>query len=272
MPSGSASPRPSTGVPYLEPSVTSPTGGCGHFGFDDGEVGGYWSLGSEAPGCTGTNSFSNATIGDAYANETGHGGEGAGAYFFVGGPGIDPAYNGTVSEAYHWGVEQADALESEYVGHSDIVSSGLPVMLDAETRQGYDGWTHLYKDCSGTPTTPGPSAAVDRAVLNGMFQTLEPSYHVIVYSDPIGSWAAIFGSSTSGNIPNTSEWTAYAGKLCSNYAPLEWTQTYKTCGGTNSAQFFGGVTTSSSCAAMWQWDEGAEDYDQMDTTQLFACS
>ena len=36
-----------------------------------------------------------------------HRGIGVGVYWFMGGPGVDPHYNGTAAEAYAWGAAQA---------------------------------------------------------------------------------------------------------------------------------------------------------------------
>src|SRR5215472_18817243 len=36
-----------------------------------------------------------------------HKGIGTGVYYFMGGPGVDPDYNGTTGEAYAWGEQQA---------------------------------------------------------------------------------------------------------------------------------------------------------------------
>jgi hypothetical protein len=41
-------------------------------------------------------------VGDAY-----HRGIGDGVYWFIGGPGVDPHYNGTAAEASAWGARQA---------------------------------------------------------------------------------------------------------------------------------------------------------------------
>ena len=43
----------------------------------------------------------------ANADFADHLGVGTGVYYFMGGPGVDPHYNGTTAEAYAWGEDQA---------------------------------------------------------------------------------------------------------------------------------------------------------------------
>src|SRR5260370_42453436 len=51
--------------------------------------------------------FSSANAAQAHTNFTKyHTGVGDGAYWFMGGPGVDPNWNGSASEAYNWGARQ----------------------------------------------------------------------------------------------------------------------------------------------------------------------
>jgi len=62
-------------------------------------------------GCSGQEHFiaySSTNAAQAHTNfVTYHKGVGRGAYWFMGGPGVDPHYNGTTSEARAWGARQA---------------------------------------------------------------------------------------------------------------------------------------------------------------------
>jgi hypothetical protein len=86
-----------------------------------------------------------------------------------------------------------------------------------------------------------------------------------VYSSP-GIWASIFGTGSAASIPNTYEWT-YVGDTSSlAHHPSGWCLSgTRTC-----AQFFGGVTSASKYAVMWQWSggggtfNGVGDFDQID--------
>jgi hypothetical protein len=74
-----------------------------------------------------------------------------------------------------------------------------------------------------------------------------------VYSSA-GIWASIFGTGTDSLIPHTYEWTYepettnYAGA-----APYGWCLDH---GAGPCAQFFGGQTSASPYALMWQWSGG----------------
>src|SRR5579872_6603113 len=65
----------------------------------------YWQ------GCSGQEHFiaySSTNAAQAHTNfVTYHKGVGRGAYWFMGGPGVDPHYNGTQAEAVSWGAQQA---------------------------------------------------------------------------------------------------------------------------------------------------------------------
>ena len=89
-----------------------------------------------------------------------------------------------------------------------------------------------------------------------------------VYSAP-SIWAGIFGTGSAASIPHTREWT-YTGDTSSlSHHPASWClRNTSTC-----AHFFGGVTTSSQYAVMWQWsggggtDNGYGDFDQIDASR-----
>jgi hypothetical protein len=76
-----------------------------------GRYGGYFGMIGNWANLTGCHkivvwSASNATAANLNYS-TYHLRVGTGAYYFMGGPGVDPKYNGTSSEAYAWGGRQA---------------------------------------------------------------------------------------------------------------------------------------------------------------------
>ncbi|MGH3185629.1 MAG: hypothetical protein ACRDOE_27515, partial [Streptosporangiaceae bacterium] len=134
-----------------------------------------------------------------------------------------------------------------------------------------NGWNNVYTSpCSGVIRTRGVSAAVDRAEFNGYaaYITAHSSYKVGVYSEP-GVWASIFGTGSAASIPNTYEWTYEPETASLSNAPFGWCLKSGGC-----AQFFGGVTSSSKYALMWQWSGGGGvrngfgDFDQIDGARL----
>jgi hypothetical protein len=102
------------------------------------------------------------------------------------------------------------------------------------------------------PKTYGIPPAVDRADLNGFAGCLtgHSSCQAGVYSAP-GIWAQIFGTGTDASLPSTCEWTyePFASSLpppsgsCLSGTPA-------------CASFFGGQTSASKYALMWQWSGG----------------
>jgi hypothetical protein len=205
-----------------------------------------------------------------------HDGIGTGAYWYMGGPGVDPHYNGTTTEASNWGAAQAaDALTAMKrstitypVVWADIELPGIEPALD-------NGWNSVYSSpCSEHVIHSTVPAAVDRAEFNGFanYITAHSTYKVGVYSSaPV--WNSIFGTGSSGSIPNTYEWT-YLPETSSVTFSTEPTgfclHDSKTC-----AQFFGGQTSSSKYALMWQWSGGGgitnkygTDFDQIDTARM----
>jgi hypothetical protein len=187
-----------------------------------------------------------------------HKGVGYGAYWFMGGPGVDPHYNGTTSEASAWGAAQAARALSDIANGGGI---NYPVVwMDVElpgiTPAPDNGWNNVYTSaCSGVIRTSGIPAAVDRADFNGFanYIAAHSSYKVGVYSTA-SVWTSIFGTGTDSRIPNTYEWT-YEPET-TNYSgayPYGWCLSH---GSGPCAQFFGGQTSSSPYALMWQWSGG----------------
>ncbi len=204
-----------------------------------------------------------------------HKGIGTGVYWFMGGPGVDPHYNGTASEAYAWGQQQA-ARTLYDIGHVHVT---YPVVfMDVEipgkapnyTPAFDNGWNNVYTSaCSGVIKQSGIAAAVDRADINGFaaYLTTHSSYKAGVYSAP-SVWTSIFGTGAASLIPNTYEWTYVPATSSLSNAPHGWCLKSGGC-----AQFFGGQTSSSKYALMWQWSggggirNGVGDFDQIDANR-----
>jgi hypothetical protein len=204
-----------------------------------------------------------------------HEGIGTGVYWFMGGPGVDPHYNGTTREASAWGAAQAARTLADIRNERTPVTYPV-VFMDIEipghapsfTPAEDNGWNTVYTSaCSGRVKTRHIAASVDRAEFNGYasYLTAHSKDKVGVYSEA-GIWASIFGTGSAASIPNTYEWT-YAGDTSSlSRHPAGWCLSgTKTC-----AQFFGGVTAASKYAVMWQWTggggtfNGIGDLDQID--------
>jgi hypothetical protein len=219
--------------------------------------------------------WSAANSAQANANYALHQGIGTGVYYFMGGPGVDPHYNGTTAEAYDWGEIQAGRALSDAaklhvtypVIWADIELPGGP---SDYTPAADNGWNSVYTSpCSTVVKSVGVAASVDRADFNGFaaYITAHSSYKVGVYSAP-DIWASIFGTGSASLIPNTYEWTYESFTSSLAHPPSGWCLTgsaSSTC-----ASFFGGQTSGSPYALAWQWsggggsDNGVGDFDQID--------
>src|SRR5579859_14757 len=249
--------------PYHEPAIGGDYGG--YIGMT-----GNWAY---RLGCHGRIAFSNTNAAQAYTNfTTYHMGIGTGVYWFMGGPGVDPHYNGTTTEAYNFGAEQA----SWTLGDVAHLKLNYPVIFEDVEIPGIapapdNGWNSVYTSpCSGRVRIGSISPGVDRADFNGFatYITSHSSYKVGVYSAP-GIWESIFGTGPDSLIPNTYEWT-YTGDTSSlAHVPYGWClQGTTTCAG-----FFGGQNSGSKYALMWQWSGGGGtyngygDFDQIDANR-----
>ncbi len=226
-------------------------------------------------GCSGQEHFlaySATNAAQARTNKTKYGrGVGNGAYWFMGGPGVDPHYNGTTAEASAWGAAQAARTLSDISGGITYPVIWMDVELPGITPAPDNGWNNVYTSpCSGVIRIHGVSAAVDRAEFNGFanYVAAHSAYKVGVYSEP-GVWASIFGTGSASLIPNTYEWTYEPETTNFGNAPFGWCLKSGGC-----AQFFGGQTSSSKYALMWQWSggggvsNGVGDFDQIDGARL----
>jgi hypothetical protein len=260
-------PMPVTGHgPYAEPVLGSGYGG--YMG-----MAGNWA---RMEGCSTGNflAWSSANSAQANANFTKyHIGVGTGVYWYMGGPGVDPHWNGTAAEAASWGRQQAAwalaAMKKLAVTYpvvwADIEFPGIAPAFD-------NGWNKVYTSpCSGVVKFLHTPTSVDRAEFNGFagYISSHSTYKVGVYSAPV-VWNSIFAGSRDGLIPNTYEWTYLPETSHVSYAPTGW------CLGHSAgcAQFFGGQTSASKYALMWQWSggggitNGIGDFDQIDVARM----
>jgi hypothetical protein len=249
--------------PYREPGIGGAYGG--YIGMT-----GSWSSWLGCHG--GFLAWSSANSAQADRNYATYGqGIGTAVYWFMGGPGVDPGYNGTQAEAAAWGARQAARtlanMAKEHVTYPvvfmDIELPGVAPAFD-------NGWDDVYTSpCSGVVKHHGVPAVLARADFNGFFNyvSAHSSYKVGVYSNA-ATWTQIFGTGAAGAIPHTYEWTYEPETAHLSDAPRGWCLKSGGC-----AQFFGGVTSSSARALMWQWSGGGGvrnaigDLDQIDATR-----
>jgi len=253
-------------APYHEPV----TGG-GYGGYIG--MAGNWA---RTEGCRTGNflAWSSANSAQANTNFTKyHIGVGTGVYWYMGGPGVDPRWNGTAAEASRWGAQQAawalTAMKSRAVTYP-VVWEDIEVPEIAPAPD--NGWNSVYSSpCSGRVVQGFVPVNVDRAEFNGFaaYITTHSTYKVGVYSSP-QVWSSIFGGGKASLIPNTYEWTYWTETSNLSDAPAGWCLR----GGAGCAQFFGGQTASSKYALMWQWSGGGGvtnghgDFDQIDVARL----
>ncbi len=251
-------------APYREPVIGGAYGG--YIGML-----GNWS---HREGCGGIVVWSSSNSRQANTNFlTYHKGIGTGGYWFMAGPGVDPRYNGTTSEAYAWGKKQA----AWTLSNTSSVHLTYPVVFMDIEIPGYapsytpaydNGWNSVYTSpCSGKVKISYIRPAVDRADFNGFANYLasHSAYRAGVYSAP-DIWRSIFGSGAASLIPNTYEWTYQSFTSSLRHHPYGWCLS----GTTTCARFFGGQARSSKYALMWQWsggggsNNGYGDFDQID--------
>jgi hypothetical protein len=225
-------------------------------------------------GCSGKEhfiAFSPANAAQAHTSYvTYHRGVGVGAYWFMGGPGVDPRYNGTAAEASAWGARQAArALADIANGAFDYKVVWMDVELPGIGPAPDNGWNSVYTSpCSGVVKQSSVPVPLDRADFNGFaaYVAAHSAYKAGVYSSA-GIWTSIFGTGSAASIPGTYEWTYEPETTNFGSAPYGWCLNH---GRGPCAQFFGGQTSSSRYALMWQWSggggvsNGVGDFDQID--------
>ena len=220
--------------------------------------------------------YSATNAAQARTNFTKYGaGVGFGVYWFMGGPGVDPHYNGTAAEATSWGAQQAarTLVDIANVGGINYRVVWADIELPGISPAPDNGWNNVYtSSCSGRVKQSYIPASVDRAEFNGYasYITAHSSYKVGVYSSA-SVWSSIFGTGSAAAIPNTYEWTYEPETASLGSAPYGWCLNH---GSGSCAQFFGGQTNSSRYALMWQWSggggvrNGIGDFDQIDGARM----
>jgi hypothetical protein len=244
-----------------------------------GNYGGYIGMAgnwARVEGCKTGNFLAWSSANSAQANtdySKYHIGIGTGVYWYMGGPGVDPHGNGTAAEASRWGAQQAaDALAAMKSLHVTYPVVWADIELPGIRPAPDNGWNNWYTSpCSGVVRVRHVLASVDRAEFNGFasYITTHSAYKVGVYSAP-SVWTSIFGTGTASLIPNTYEWTYWPETPNLKQYPAGW------ClhGTSTCALFFGGQTSSSKYALMWQWSGGGGvrnaygDFDQIDVARM----
>src|ERR1700733_831084 len=129
-------------------------------------------------GCSGQEhflAFSAANSAQAHTNYVSyHTGVGSSAYWFMGGPGVDPHYNGTAAEASSWGAQQAARALSDIAGsHFDYKVVWMDIELPGDTPAPDNGWNSVYTSpCSGEVRQSSVPAAKDRGGFHGFYDYL----------------------------------------------------------------------------------------------------
>src|SRR6059058_865174 len=164
-------------APYSEPQIGGKYGG--YIGMT-----GNWATWQH---CGDKIAWSDTNAADADTNfTTYHLGIGTGVYWFMGGPGVDPHYDGTQAEASAWGARQAArALADIANGPIDYPVVWADIELPGIGPAPDNGWNSVYTSpCSGVVRTRGVPAAVDRADFNGFasYVATHSKYKIGVYS------------------------------------------------------------------------------------------
>lgn len=182
---------------------------------------------------------------------------GTALYYYMGGPGADPSYNGTSTEAQAWGQQQAIWAVNTYNAQGPQIDTPLIVM---DIEQPYaTGWNDVTYGCGGDVMNGIPTS-LDRATFNGFWNYIyydTTAFYPGVYSST-SYWTSIFGTGSDGSIPNTFEWTNQVQTYSTN-VPGAW------CYGSSCASWFGGTNKQ----LAWQWaisetDNSVGDLDQID--------
>jgi hypothetical protein len=259
-------------APYREPAI-------------GGSYGGYIGMVGNWAGwqhCAGTKVVWSTTDSNAARTNllTYHRGIGVGVYWFMAGPGVDPHYNSTTHEAAVWGDAQAAKVLSLLSTATGSHKPNYPIVfMDVElpghapsyTPAADNGWNSVYTSaCSGKLKSSYVPATVDRAEFNAFanYLTTHSAYKAGVYSAP-SIWGSIFGGGSTAAVPNTYEWTYNADTSSLSHHPSGWCLS----GTSTCARFFGGMTSASKYAVMWQWSGGGGtyngygDFDQNDASR-----
>jgi hypothetical protein len=244
----SSAPVACGGGPYTEPAGDCAHGTHGPYGEYVGEIGSYLNW----QGCT-TSGLNWVQANYNMANDNlvnYHMGLGAAAYWFAAGPGRDPHYNGTTSEATAWGVAQAKQVISSLGG--DFFGFRY-IFMDIEnngTAPDGNGWNSVWNSpCGDKVKAEYIAPEVDYATFSGFrnYIDIHSPYLAGIYSAggrSYGSWTGIFGLQ---QIHHTAEWT-----FTGEQANVRFPDGFSDSG--TSASWFAGAPAA--CDLMWQWSGG----------------
>ncbi len=248
--------------PYTEPVGDCANGTGGLYGEYIGELGSYLNW----EGCTDSGlNWVQANYNMATDNLIRyHTGLGAAAYWFAAGPGRDPRYNGTTTEAMTWGEDQAEQFLSDSSG---VFLSFRYVFMDIENNGSApdgNGWNTVWNGpCGNHIKAEYIAPAVDYATYQGFADFIDSHspYRVGVYSAGggwYGSWNGIF---SPVQLSHAAEWT-----FTNEQDQVEFPSGFSDSGA--SADWFGGEPAA--CDLLWQWSggdgvlNGYGDFDQAD--------
>jgi len=208
--------------------------------------------------------------GPANADASDGAGEGEVAVYVLGGPGADPDYNATVSEARHWGEVQGNA--AAVAAQSTTLGGGASnKVIFGDMEQG-NGWNSL-RSCSRTARTIPP--AVDAATIDGFDAALSAAgFDPGIYSSYDFWNDTTFGCGTAcgtgaGHLsPSVYEWTyqTQTATPSSSSKPDDFCLDH---GSGPCAGWFGGNGGDPPEGLIWQWAANNEsanygDFDQID--------
>jgi hypothetical protein len=248
--------------PYTEPVKGDCSSTDGPYGEYIGELGSYenWQ------GCTTSGlAWVQSNYNMANDNITEYGvGIGAAGYWFAAGPGRDPHYNGTTSEAMIWGQEQAAQAISQT---SSLFFDFRYIFMDIEnngTPPDEYGWNTVWNGpCGNNVQAEYVAPDVDYATYLGFTNYINDNspYSAGVYSaggTSYGSWTGIFGNEP---VSTAAEWT-----FTSEQSQLSFPAGFSASGA--SPSWF--AKAPAACDLVWQWSGGDGvlnaygDFDQVD--------
>ncbi len=234
--------------PYTEPVNGDCSSTNGPYGEYIGELGSYenWQ------GCTTSGlAWVQGNYNMANDNIMQYGvGIGAAGYWFAAGPGRDPNYNGTASEAMTWGEEQAEQALSQV---SSLFFNFRYIFMDIEnngTPPDGNGWNTVWNGpCGNNVQAEYIAPDVDYATFLGFEDYIDANspYSAGVYSaggSAYGSWTGIFGSES---IASAAEWTFTA-----EQSQLSFPAGFTASGA--SPNWF--ANAPAACDLAWQWSGG----------------
>jgi hypothetical protein len=242
------------------PDAATLTSNCSGYNYDQylGQVG-YAdpSTDSDTREVVGSTYNVKADINSAYNNFNAGHGVGVGALYFLYGL-EDTTYTKNSTQAFNWGEDQGAFAVADL--NSDNATSGE---VDHYTQN------TIFADIESAGdwyAEGSPNVDLNNYVWNGFVDYLESAtvlVNVGVYSSP-DFWADDF---SGASVPEM-EWTSEKseGTISSGYCPSTAFASFTDgpLGGTLAAQWFGGVTNSSTVALDWQWvSSHSADYDQI---------